>query len=409
VAVPQLSIPPPSRKEIDMDKQSIPIQRRSLMLGAAAAALAHPLTVLAQGADEIVIGGSIPMTGVFAFAGVGINAGITDYVKIVNDAGGIKGRKIRYVPEDTGYKVDVSVAAFKKITSQNKVNLYYGDSTGFSKTINPELERNGNILMTGASFATELNDPKKFPFQFMVGPDYTEMFGILLRHIAKEKPGAKVAFVYSDSEFGRDPIDESEAVAKKLGLSVVVKIMTPPGSVDVSTEVIKLRRAAPDYTIFHGYILAPIPEFITQGKQQGMTSHWMGTFWTMDSSTVMKMGEVGDGFMGVMPYRYYYDTEKAPMLDKIRAMRPEYQSTAYTQGFLAAMLLLESAKRCLDGGKPLTGGNLKAALNTLKDFDTGGLIGVPITIAGNSIPVGRIYKADMKAQKMIAVSDWIKL
>ena len=392
-----------------MDKQSIPIQRRSLMLGAAAAALTHPLTVLAQGADEIVIGGSIPMTGVFAFAGVGINAGITDYVKIINDAGGIKGRKIRYVPEDTGYKVDVSVAAFKKITSQNKVNLYYGDSTGFSKTINPELERNGNILMTGASFATELNDPKKFPFQFMVGPDYTEMFGILLRHIAKEKPGAKVAFVYSDSEFGRDPIDESEAVAKKLGLSVVVKIMTPPGSVDVSTEVIKLRRAAPDYTIFHGYVLAPIPEFMTQGKQQGMTSHWMGTFWTMDSSTVMKMGEVGDGFMGVMPYRYYYDTEKAPMLDKIRAMRPEYQSTAYTQGFLAAMLLLESARRCLDGGKPLTGGNLKAALNTLKDFDTGGLIGVPITIAGNSIPVGRIYKADMKAQKMIAVSDWIKL
>lgn len=222
------------------------------------------------------------------------------------------------MPEDTGYKVDVSVAAFKKITSQNKVNLYYGDSTGFSKTINPELDRNGAILMAGASFATELNNPAKYPNQFLVGPDYTEMFGILLKHIAKEKPGAKVAFVYSDSEFGRDPIEASEAAAKKLGLNVVAKLMTPPGSVDVSTEVIKLRRAAPDYTIFHGYILAPIPEFIQQGKQMGMTSQWMGTFWTMDSSTVMKMGEAGDGFMGVMPYRYYYDTSaKAPMLDKI--------------------------------------------------------------------------------------------
>ena len=41
------------------------------------------------------------------------------------------------MPEDTGYKVDASVAAFKKITSQNKVHLYYGDSTGFAKTINP--------------------------------------------------------------------------------------------------------------------------------------------------------------------------------------------------------------------------------------------------------------------------------
>ncbi|MES2936718.1 MAG: ABC transporter substrate-binding protein [Pseudomonadota bacterium] len=382
-----------------------------MLAGAAATtALAAPALVRAQAAEDIVIGGSIPMTGVFAFAGIGINAGIADYVKIVNDAGGIKGRKVRYVPEDTGYKVDVSVAAFKKITSQNKVNLYYGDSTGFSKTINPELERNGQILMAGASFATELNDPKKYPNQFLVGPDYTEMFGILLRHIAKEKPGAKVAFVYSDSEFGRDPIDESEALAKKMGLSVVAKLMTPPGNVDVSTEVIKLRRAAPDYTIFHGYVLAPIPEFITQGKQQGMTSKWMGTFWTMDSSTVMKMGDPGDGFMGVMPYRYYYDTAaKSPMMDKIRAMRPEYQSTAYMQGFLTAMLFVEAAKRTLDANKPLTGANLKASLNTIKDFDTGGIMGVPITIKGNSIPVGRVYRADMKAQKMVPASDWIVL
>ena len=391
------------------DKKT-PVLRRRELIVAAGAALAAPLGAYAQSGEDIVIGGSIPMTGVFAFAGIGINAGIADYVKIVNDGGGIKGRKLRYVPEDTGYKVDVSVATYKKITSQNKVNLYYGDSTGFSKTINPELDRSGQILMAGASFATELNDPAKYPNQFLVGPDYTEMIGILLRHIAKEKPGAKVAFVYSDSEFGRDPIESSEAAAKKLGLTVPVKIMTPAGSVDVSTEVIKLRRAAPDYTIFHGYILAPIPEFITQGKQQGMTSKWMGTFWTMDSSTVMKMGEAGDGFMGVMPYRYYYDTSaKAPMLEKIRALRPEYQSTAYTQGFLTAMLFTEAAKRTLDAGKPLDGKNLKAALNSIKDFDTGGLIGVPITIKGNSIPVGRVYRADMKAQKMVAASDWISL
>jgi branched-chain amino acid transport system substrate-binding protein len=385
-------------------------RRRSLVLGAGAALAAGtlPLTVQAQG-EDIVIGGSIPMTGVFAFAGAGINPGIIDYVKIVNDAGGIKGRKLRYVSEDTGYKVDVSVAAFKKITSQNKVNLYYGDSTGFAKTINPELDRNGQILMAGASFASELNDPKKYPNQFLVGPDYTEQIGILLKHIAKEKPGAKVAFVYSDSEFGRDPIEKSEAAAAQLGLKVATKIMTPAGSVDVSTEVIKLRRAAPDYTIFHGYVLAPIPEFVQQGKQQGMTSKWMGTFWTMDNSTVMKMGEGGDGFMGVMPFRYYYDTEKAPMLEKIRAMRPEYQGTPYIQGFLTAMLFTEAIKRTLDAGKPLSGPNLKAALNSIKDFDTGGLIGVPITISGNSIPVGRIYRADMKAQKMVPASDWIKL
>ena len=56
-----------------MDNQRISSQRRSLMLGAAAAAgaaaLTHPLSVLAQGTEDIVIGGSIPMTGVFAFSG----------------------------------------------------------------------------------------------------------------------------------------------------------------------------------------------------------------------------------------------------------------------------------------------------------------------------------------------------
>ncbi|MBD9402506.1 ABC transporter substrate-binding protein [Comamonas sp. CMM02] len=396
-----------------MEKTLISQPRRSMLMAAASvgasALAASPLSVLAQINEDIVIGGSIPMTGVFAFAGVGINAGIADFVKMTNDAGGVEGRKLKYVPEDTGYKVDVSVATFKKLTSQNKINLYYGDSTGFAKTINPELNRNSNILMAGASFATELNNPKKYPNQFLVGPDYTEMFGILLRHIAKEKPGAKVAFVYSDSEFGRDPIESSEKLAKEMGLNVPIKIMTPAGSVDISTEVIKLRRAAPDYTIFHGYILAPIPEFVTQGKQMGMTSKWMGTFWTMDNSTVMQMGENGDGFMGVMPFRYYYDTEKAPMLEKIRAMRPEYQSTAYIQGFLAAMLFTESARRCLKTGKPLTGANLKAALNSLENFDTGGLIGVPITIKGNSIPVGRVYRADFKAKKMLPASEWISL
>ncbi|WP_420799692.1 ABC transporter substrate-binding protein [Noviherbaspirillum saxi] len=375
----------------------------------AASAMTMAASASAQ-QEDIVLGGSIPMTGVFAFAGIAIDQGIKDYVKMLNDAGGIKGRKVLYVPEDTAYKVDQSMAAYKKITSQHKVNLYYADSTGFSKTVNPEIERAGSILMTGASFGKEINDPKKYPSQFMVGPDYTEMVSILLNYIAKTKPGAKVALVYSDTEFGRDPVDEARDTAKKLNLNMVAEIVTPPTSVDVSAEVIKLRRAAPDYTIFHGYVLAPIPEFINQAKSLGMKTEFMGTFWSMDHQTVMRMGDNADGFMGVMPYRYYYDTEgKSPMLEKIRQLRPEYQTTGYTQGFLAAMLLTEAAKRTLDAGKPLTGSNMKTALNSISNFDTGGLIGTPISIKGNSIPVGRVYKADMKQKKMVPASDWITL
>ncbi len=390
----------------------VTLNRRSV-LGLAAAAgtfTAMPGIVRAQGAKDIVLGGSIPMTGVFGFAGIGVNDALNDIVKITNEGGGIEGRMLRYLPEDTAYKVDASVAAFNRITGQHDVNLYYGDSTAFSKTINPELERNGRILMAGASFATELNDPQKFPLQFMAGPDYTEMFGVLLRYIANAKPGAKVAYVYSDTEFGRDPIKSSETLAGKLGLNVVQTIVTPPGSVDVSTEVLKLRRSAPDYTIFHGYVMAPIPEFITQAKQMGIKSEFMGTFWSMDNGLVQRMGDVAEGFMGVMPYRYYYDKEgSAPMLERIRQLRPEYQSTAYMQGFLTGMLFVEAARRTLKAGKDLNGKNLKASLNTIENWDTGGIIGVPITIKGNSVPVGRIYRADTKQKLMVPASDWIRL
>jgi branched-chain amino acid transport system substrate-binding protein len=384
--------------------------RRQALTGIAAGAL---MTGMPRGfaqAGEIVIGGSIPLTGVFAFAGVGINDGISDYVKIANEAGGIAGRKVRYVPEDTSYKVDQSVAVFNKITGSNPVNFYYGDSTGFSKTINPELNRKNTILMAGASFATELNDPKNFPNQFMAGPDYSDMINVLLVYIAKTQPGARIALVNSDTEFGRDPIPTTEKLAAKYGLNIVEKIATPPTSVDVSTEVLKLRRANPDYTIFHGYVLAPIPEFMSQARQLGLKTKFMGTFWSMDNSLWAKVGEPADGFMGVMQYRYYFDdAPNAPMLTKIRQMRPEYQSTAYMQGFLTAMLFCESAKRTLAAGKELTGPNMKAALNSIKDFDTGGIIGAPISIPGNTIPIGRVYRFDAAKKVMVGDGDWIRV
>lgn len=384
--------------------------KRTFMALAASSALVTAVPAFAQENGEIVIGGSLPLTGVFGFAGVAIEAGIQDYIKIINEEGGIHGRKLRLAYEDTGYQVDQSVAVFNKLTSQNEnMHLYYGDSTAFSRTINPELERRGDMIMAGASFATEINDPVNFAPQFIAGPDYTEMYSILLEYIAKEKPGAKLVFVNSDTEFGRDPIESSTARAKELGLEVVEQIITPPGAVDVSTEVLKLRRARPDYAIFHGYILAPLPEFMTQAKQLGLDTKFMGTFWSMDSSIWESVGDVADGFMGVMPYRYYYDEEEAPMLERIRQMRPTYQATGYMQGFLTAMLMSEAVKRTLDEGKELTSTNMKAAMNSIKDFDTGGIIGVPISVPGNTVPVGRIYQYDAGAKKMQPVSDWISV
>ena len=60
-------------------------------------------------------------------------------------------------------------------------------------------------------------------------------------------------------------------------------------------------------------------------------------------------------------------------------------------------------------GKELTGDNLKEALDGIRDWDTGGLIGVPVNFRNNSIPVGRIYQGNSATGRMDPVSDWIVL
>jgi branched-chain amino acid transport system substrate-binding protein len=142
----------------------------------------------------------------------------------------------------------------------------------------------------------------------------------------------------------------------------------------------------------------------------GLDTKFMGTFWSMDNQMVGKMGEIADGFMGVMPYNYYYtEAENAPMLEKIRSMRDTYQSNAYMQGFFSTIMMAEAARNVIKAGKELNGPNLHEGLEAIKDFDTGGLMGIPVTVKGNSVPIGRVYQYDLSKKQMVPSSDWIRL
>ena len=195
---------------------------------------------------------------------------------------------------------------------------------------------------------------------------------------------------------------------------MVQEIVTKPGSVDVSAEVAKLRRAKPDFVIFHGYVLAPIPEFIKQMREAGMSTTPMGTIWSMDKTTVDAMGTAAEGWMGVLPYRYSYDTKDAPtmqlMKDYAAKARPQmqYVPTFYTNGWLVGMIFAEVIERCLKANKSLTGPNMKAALESIDDWDTGGVTGLLVSLKGHQIGSGRIYAYDSKTKLMEPASGWIK-
>ena len=363
--------------------------------------------------DEIKIGACQPITGRFAFAGVNINAGLQDYINYANEMKLVKGKKLVYIYEDTGYDTDKAVATFKKIMAKDNPVIMYGESTGQGKAIAPELNSRYKVLYGSTSFSSELADPKNHPYSFVSGPTYSDMFGILLEYISKQAKGKarpKVAFFYSDTEFGKDPIPFARKRAKELGIDVAAEVVTKVGAVDVTTEVLALKKAQPDYCIFQGYVLAPIPEVIRAAKDFGLKTTFMGIFWSMDKSIIDKLGADAEGYMGVNPYAYYY--ENAPGIAAMRKYNErvhpseKYRPNSYIQGWFTGMVYVEAINKVLAENKLVTGDNLKDALPKIRNWDTGGISGM-VTFIDNKAAVGRVYRANVQKGIFEPVSDWI--
>jgi branched-chain amino acid transport system substrate-binding protein len=362
-------------------------------------------------ADEIKVGAVQPITGRFAFAGVHINAGLEDALMMANEEGGINGKQIRYIMEDGTYNVDVSVAAFKRIMARDNPLIMYGESTGMGKAVAPEIKDRYKVLYSSTSFSSELADAAANPYVFVPGPTYSDMFGILLQYIAKEKPGANVAFFYSDTEFGRDPVPYGREMCKKLGLNLVAEEVAKVGGVDVASQVLDLKRKNAEYVIFQGFVLSPVPAVIKQARDYGLKVKFMGTHWGTHKMLLDKMGPLAEGYLGVMPYAFYYQDD-IPMIKKIRAWNekhhPEvtYRPTSYMQGFFTGLVFVECLRRA-DKAGDLTGDGLVKALQSIKDFDVGGLM-APITVINNKIPMGRVYKANVGKNIFEPISGWIR-
>ena len=371
---------------------------------------------VAWSADTVKITAQQPITGRFAFAGKHIHQGLADYLAYTNEQGGVKGRMIEYIYDDTGYDLKRAVAAFKKQMAKNNPPMNYGESTGQGKALAPEINDRYHVLYGSTSFSEELADRSKNPFMFVSGPTYAQQFGILLKYIAanpKEK-GRKptVAFFYSDTEFGRDPIPYAREMAKSLGIDVVAEEVTAVGAVDITSQLLDLKRNNPDYCIFQGYVVPPIPAVIRGAKDFGMQTTFMGSFWTMSKMLVDKLGADGEGFMGVNPYAYWYHTDVA-MIKTIQAFNQKhhpdikYRPNSYMQGWFTGMIFVKLTEMCLDQGLAVTGENLKNMIPKLKDWDTQGFAGVISFRNSNATAVGKVYKA--VGGKFEPASDWIYL
>ncbi len=365
-----------------------------------------------QAQDVIKVGAVQPITGRFAFAGGHINAGLEDALMMANEEGGINGKHIKYIMEDGQYQLDVATAAFKRIMSRDNPLIMYGESTGLGKAMGPEIKDRYKVLYSSTSFSGELADAAANPYIFVPGPTYADMFGILLKYIAKEKPGAKVAFFYSDTEFGKDPIPSARQMSKDLKLDLVAEAVAQVGAIDVTSQVLELKRKNPDYVIFQGFVVEPVGAVIKQCRDFGMKTNFMGTFWGATKMIVDNLGPLAEGYMAVNPYMYWWNDD-VPMIKKIKAYTAKkypnvtYRDNSYMQGFMTGLIFVECLKRADKAGQ-LNGDGLVKALQSIKDFDSGGL-SAPLTIKNNKFPVARVWKVNVAKKILEPVSDWMTL
>ena len=372
-------------------------------------------TQMVFAADEIKVGACQPITGRFAFAGKHIHQGLMDSLAWANEQGGANGKMFKYIYEDTGYDLKRAIASFKKMMAQESPVMMYGESTGQGKALAPEINNRYKVVYGSTSFSEELSHRATNPYIFVSGPTYAQQFGVLLKYISQnpKKKGVapKVAFFYSDTEFGRDPIPFAREEAKRLGIEVVAEAVTKVGAVDVTSQLLSLKRSKPDFCIFQGYVVSPIADVISGSKDYGLDITFMGTFWAMSKMLLDKLGPDGEGYMGVMPYAYWY-MDDVPMIKTIQAYNKkhhgvDYRPNSYMQGWFTGMVFTKLASMCVEKGLPVTGENLKDMIPQIKDWDTGGLAGTVSFRGSNATAMGKVYKA--KSGKFEAVSDWIYL
>lgn len=235
-------------------------------LAAVTAGLAAPARLRAQPVEH-VIAASLPLTGPFATAGQMVAPALRMLQDLTNADGGIGGVPIRVTVEDSGYVPQNALANFQRaLASEPDMVMYFGDSTGFMKLVAPELRGANAVLMGSTSFASDLADPANNPYQYLPGPSYEDQFDILLRQIA-DQGGSSVAFIHSNTEFGRDPLAHGRATAEELGIRVVLEEATRAEGADIPTHVTKLAQSGAEFCILQGYVTGVWPQLIGGARQ----------------------------------------------------------------------------------------------------------------------------------------------
>ncbi len=225
------------------------------MLAAAGMMMASP--ALAQkkygpGASdtEIKIGNTVPYSGPASAYGI-LGKSYAAYFKLINDQGGINGRKINFISYDDGYSPPKTVEQTRKLVESDEVMAIVGNvGTAANAAIQKYLNAKKTPQLFLATGATRWNDPKGFPWTMGWLPSYHAEALAYAKYIMKEKPNAKIGVFFQNDDFGKDYVKGlKEGLGDKASSMIVMETSYEVSEPTVDSHIVKLKAAGVD-TIF---------------------------------------------------------------------------------------------------------------------------------------------------------------
>lgn len=366
-------------------------------------------------ADTIKVGAIFDLTGPTSDVGTPYGNGVKGYVEWRNANGGIDGKQIELISADYAYKVDQAELLYTQYIGEGAV-AFQGWGTGDTEALRTKVAAD-KIPFMSASYSAGLLNMDEAPYNFLVGTSYSDQAIIAIRWAmddwaAKGNSGMpKIALTHHDSPFGQSPVEDAKAYAEANGVAFM-SLPMPGGVTDYVAELAQMQQFGANYIIIHT-VSSPAAVMVKDAVSQGMTAdvQFICMNWCADEGFVELAGDAAEGVVGTLPFTppssHVSGHEDADAWLKENGSSLDEAGLHYTQGWWTMATMAKGIEIVLKNGDELTGENIKAALETITNFDTGGVTS-PLTFTpeshrGNNAL--RLYQ--VKNGKWVAISDFI--
>ena len=367
-------------------------------------------------ADTVRIALCYDLSKAYTFITPQLAQGAKDYAQMLNDKGGIEGKKIEILVQDHGNEPQRGIECYEKM-KRDGVMVIDTLSTPVSRAILPRAMKDETILMQSFVGRGDAIDGETFKWVFPVGPTYWGQAANDIDYIKKKSggnlKGVKVAFLYIDYPFGQEPISVLKSIAAKEGMDLQLFPHPLPGN-DQAAAWTQIRRFNPEYVIHWGFSNMHVVA-AREMKRNGIPmSKYIAVNWMND----VDINNIGaDAAKGVKRGTNVAGGQDIPLIKDI--LKDVYgknkgngdlknvNDVYYNMGLAMYSVMFEGARLGIkNDGWPLTTAKIKKGLESLRNYDANGLM-APVTVTAKDHGGGgktRIEEWD--GTKWVAQTDW---